>query len=114
MKETDSEIQVLIEKYRDLEKGIEGRMNNIFTNGGLMIHIAHRIKTLKSIKGKLKKTRPRSVMLLFIIILPPASAARIINVDLQPEFSRYLSTSEAYLFMPPKKKCPLSGGGGLR
>lgn len=55
MKETDIEIQALIERYKHLEKFVSERLHNIFADSGLMIHVTHRIKTPDSIKGKLDR-----------------------------------------------------------
>lgn len=54
MNETDSEIQALIAKYKRLEVLVNERMEKIFANTRL-IHIHHRVKTIKSIKGKLER-----------------------------------------------------------
>ena len=55
MHETDSEIQDLLERYRNLESIVNERMNQIFSDKLSLIHVTHRIKTPDSIKGKLER-----------------------------------------------------------
>ena len=55
MHETDSEIQDLLARYRNLESLVNERMNQIFSDKLSLIHVTHRIKTLDSIKGKLER-----------------------------------------------------------
>ena len=53
MKEKDNKIQVLIEKYEDIEDIIDEQLHKILLNNLSLVHVMHRIKTIDSIKGKL-------------------------------------------------------------
>ncbi|MBR1478086.1 MAG: hypothetical protein IJ608_09030 [Lachnospiraceae bacterium] len=55
-RESDREINELIEKYRKLEDIVDEKLHNILSaDGNSLLHITHRIKTLYSIKGKLER-----------------------------------------------------------
>ncbi len=53
---SESEMQILIEKYKLLEKIVDDRLHKILmTNDNPLLLITHRIKTMDSIKGKLAR-----------------------------------------------------------
>ncbi len=53
---SESEVQILIEKYKRLEKIVDDRLHKILmTKDNPLLLITHRIKTVDSIKGKLAR-----------------------------------------------------------
>ncbi len=56
MMENDNEIKALMDKYSQLEEIVDDILHKILiTDKNTLIHITHRIKTMDSIKGKLKR-----------------------------------------------------------
>lgn len=55
MKEQDTKIETLIERYRNLEGLVNERLHEILTDNVSLMHITHRIKTIDSVKGKLER-----------------------------------------------------------
>lgn len=55
MKEQDTKIETLIERYRNLEELVNERLHEVLADNVSLMHITHRIKTIDSIKGKLER-----------------------------------------------------------